>query len=559
MAPDLSAARYLSRGRPWQWQAVVLVWLLFAGIFTCRAGDSTEANNNLMVLGQRIYREGILPSGVPLRGLARPSVIRTGADAACVACHRRSGYGMTEGNVVTRPITGQALFQTQSVVAANPRIAHQLGQPVRPPYDEQTLVRAIRDGVNVTGRPLGDGMPRYALGDEDIKPLLAYLKSLSTQPEPGVTDADIHLATVIQPGVSAKKKTAMLDVLTFFLNDKNAGTRWDEQRRQAGIMRMQRAYRKWNLHVWELTGSPETWDAQLLEYYRRQPVFAIVGGLGEADWSPIHEFSERFRVPCIFPQTGLPGRAGSRFYTLYLSRGILLEADVLARYLADRLEPQKVIQVFRHNAPGEAAARQFRAVLPSSEKRLTDRVINGAINADFWRQLAAEAEGAALVLWLDAADLDGAGPLLATRQPASTIFLSSILLDGLAAATPLAAAGSATLLVYPWDSPNARDKAQSRTNAWLQRKGIAATDDPVFTNTFFAVNIVGDVLSHILDSFSREYFIERIEHAVQQSLVASSFPHVSLGPDQRFAAKGSYVVRLDPDKEFTAVSGWIVP
>ena len=510
-------------------------------------------------LGQRIYREGILPSGLPLRGQARPGVVRTGADAACAACHRRSGYGMMEGNVAIRPITGTALFQSQPVAAANPRIAHQLGTTVRPAYDERTLARAIRDGVDMTGRPLGDGMPRYALDDVELKALVSYLKSLSTEPAPGVSDVDIHLATVIQPGVEPAKRQAMLDVLSAFLHDKNAGTRWDEHRRQAGIMRMQRAYRHWNLHVWELAGAPETWSAQLAAYYRQQPVFAIVGGLGGADWSPIHEFSERFQVPCVFPQAELPDRNGPRFYTIYLSRGILLEADVLARYLADKPEPEKLIQVFRRGAPGEIAAREFRAALPDAAQRLDDLVLDGPADGAFWQHLVQNRARTTLVLWLDPADLDGAAHHLASRESAPTIYLSSTLLDGFAVAAPLAAAGAATLLVYPWDSQAHRDTAQRRTNAWLQRNGLVATGDAVQANTFFAVNIVGDVLSHILDSFSREYFIERIEHAVQQSLVPSSFPHVSLGPDQRFAAKGSYIVRLDADQGFTAVSGWIVP
>ncbi len=535
--------------------------LLLASTLACPVAEaqSDGGDSALIALGQRIYRQGILPSGQPLRGLARPGLIRAGSDAACIACHRRSGFGMTEGNVSIRPITSAALFQSQPITPANPRIAHQLGVPLRLPYDDRTLARAIREGVDISGRPLGDNMPRYVISDEEMKPLLAYLKTLSSQPEPAVSEAEIHLATVIQPGVEPQKRRDMLDVLAAFLKDKNAGTRWDEHRRQAGIMRMQRAYRKWNIHVWELSGPPEAWGAQMEAYYRQQPVFALIGGLGGADWTPIQDFSERFELPCIFPQAELPARGGEHFYTLYLSRGILLEADVLARYLAERPEPEKLIQVFRRNTPGETAAREFRSALPGAEKRLDDRVLDEPDDGAFWQRLGDEKGKSALILWLDPADLDRAAGLLARLGTAPTVYLSSTLLGGVARAAPLAAAGASTLLVYPWDSPGARDTALTRTRAWLQHKGIAASDDRAATDTFFAVSMVGDVLSHILDSFSREYFIERIEHAVQQTLVPSSFPHVSLGPNQRFAAKGSYIVRLDADKGFTAVSGWIVP
>jgi hypothetical protein len=75
------------------------------------------------------------------------------------------------------------------------------------------------------------------------------------------------------------------------------------------------------------------------------------------------------------------------------------------------------------------------------------------------------------------------------------------------------------------------------------------------------MTVVSDVVGHIMDSFSRDLFVERIEHVVGQTPMASIYPSVSLGPGQRFAAKGSSIVQvLDADKQqLKAVSGWIVP
>ncbi|MEO8409006.1 MAG: c-type cytochrome [Propionivibrio sp.] len=562
--------RSLSRIRP------CLVFILGGAGLVCALGsvasETTAAESAgelpasaLVALGQRIYRDGVLPGGEPLRGAARPGIFRTGADAACAACHRRSGYGQTEGPIAIRPITSEDLFQNQPLVAATPRIAKQLGKAPRPPYDDASLARAIRQGVDVNGRLFSENMPRYELSDQDSSALIAYLKTLAAKAEPAVSDTEIHLATVIQPNVPEQKRQAMLDVLNAFLKDKNAGTRSDEKRRQVGTMRMQRAYRRWNVHVWELNGPADTWPAQLEAYYREQPVFAIISGLGESDWTPIQTFSERFEVPCVFPQVDLPGAGSNHYYTLYLSRGVLLEADVLARYFRDAGAPRNIIQVFRRDTHGAVAADELRAALPNAAASLSDEILDGPADAAFWQQLARKQqdhEHAALVLWLNAADLAGASTMLKERDPASPVFLSSQLLGGVADAPqiePMLTAGANLLTVFPWDSPLARDKAHHRTTIWLKHKGIGIVDGPVQTDTFFAISIVGDVLAHILDSFSREYFIERVEHAVQQSLVPSSFPHVSLGPDQRFAAKGSYVVRLDPQTGYRAVSNWIVP
>ncbi len=144
------------------------------------------------------------------------------------------------------------------------------------------LARAIRGGIDAAGKPLDPAMPRYVLGDAEMKSLAAYLFSLSAQPSPGVDEQEIHFATVIQPGVPSRQRRAMLDVMQAFVKDKGGNARQEEQRRDAGNMRMARSFRKWVLHVWELSGPSETWDAQLEAYYSKQPVFALIGGLGRS-------------------------------------------------------------------------------------------------------------------------------------------------------------------------------------------------------------------------------------------------------------------------------------
>ena len=534
--------------------AAALRVLALAACFAAAAVQAATAPDELLRAGERIYQEGLLPSGQPLIGRGRGDVVRRGADAACAACHRRSGHGMTEGGIAIRPITAAALFDRTPVVG-EPRLVHQFGHTLRPAYDQRGLARVLRQGIDVTGRRLDLLMPRYALNADEFAALAAYLRTLAAEPAPGVGDADIRLATVIQPGIASERRQAMIEVLTAFVGDKNAGTRSDEKRRQVGIMRMQRAYRHWHLDVWQLEGPAESWPEQLETYYRRQPVFALVGGLGDADWAPIEAFSERRHLPCVFPQTRLPGRAGRHLYTLYLSRGLLLEADVLAKHLAGQPDAA-VLQVFRPGSAGAEAAKQLRAALPGSAARLEDLVLEQPADAGFWQQLAARRGARSLVLWLAGDDLEGAAAALGDR---AAVYLSPGLLGELAPAKRLAAAGTPPLLAYPWPDAAAREAALGRTRAWLRRNGIADAGDATQVDTFFAVTLVGDVLAHILDNFSREYFIERLEHAVQQSLVAASYPHVSLGPDQRFAAKGSYVVRVEPDAGFRAVSGWIVP
>lgn len=527
-------------------------------VFAADAAADAAPTAAQLALGQRLYREGLRASGQAVQAVGAAQVRLAGKDAACAACHRRSGHGGSEGRFAIRPITGPALRQENGTAVHSPRIKAQLGVNVRPPYDEALLARAIRTGVDAAGKPLDPLMPRYVLDAAEMKALSAYLFALSAQASPGVDEQDIHFATVIQPDVTPERRRAMLEVMQAFVKDKTAGARSEEQRREAGTMRMYRAYRKWQLHVWELTGPNETWGAQLEAFYRERPVFALIGGLGGASWRPIHEFSERFEVPGVFPQVGLPMLGGTNQYTVYFSRGVTLEAEVLAKYLRDQGAPGRVLQVYRRDEAGTTAAAAFRNALQAGAGAAPDDlVVDGPADPSWWRQVAA-ANPAAVVLWLGAADL--AGLDAAGEAGPWPVYLSSSLLEG---RRPQAAvrAGANVRLVTASDLPPRRDARLLRNRLWLHNRGLPAAAEDVQIDTLFALAVVSDVVGHIADSFSRDLFVERVEHAVAQTPMPSTYLQPSLGPGQRFAAKGASVVQLlDTDKPAArALSGWIVP
>ncbi len=320
-------------------------------------------------MAQRIYREGVLPSGEPLRGAHPGGVVVSGAFAACVLCHRRSGLGTVEGTRIILPITGRFLYQPRPTAggpmdlhrARGPDFAHALGRNrLHDPYTDQTLVRAIREGTDSSGVTLDGMMPRYALSDSDAQLLVDYLKQLSKQWSPGVTEDSIRFATVMTPDVDPAKRKAMLDVLHTFFDIKNRGTRLDKLREQPYPGSQYKTYRSWDLQVWDLSGPPETWEAQLADHYQRQPVFALISGLSQGDWAPVHEFCEKQGIPCWFPTVDLPVVAPADYYPVYFSEGVILEAHILAHQLSERGEHagvKRVVQI-RGDDPAAAGAAQ---------------------------------------------------------------------------------------------------------------------------------------------------------------------------------------------------------
>ena len=517
-------------------------------------------------VGQSLYRDGLRASGEPVRANVQKGVTLNGSDAACVKCHRRSGLGGSEGQNTVRPIAGRLLFSQPKVERAGRWTTPASGAAVRPPYTRDSLARALREGIDPAGRPLDALMPRYDLSDEEIARLQVYLEGLSATAAPGVSDREIHFSTIITPDVSSDRRSALLDVMQGFFRDKNGGTRLETRRREVGNEPMHRAYRTWVLHVWELKGAPQTWGAQLAAYYRQQPVFAVIGGIGGGSWQPVHAFCEAVEVPCVFPDVDYPEVADTGYYPLYFSRGVTLEAEVLAKHLLETGpsgQSAAIVQVFRDHTLGRLPSQALRKAL---QDRGGEAVIDyplpdaGRLPADFLSRQGGSERPSTLVLWLDSNDL-------------AALDLAAVAPDGLQAiyvSASLSAMRRPSLpenwqsrlhMVYPFDLPASREQRLTRMKAWLRARNIPLGDERTQANAFFAATVTGDAVSHLGENFSRDYFIERIEQMTGASLSPSIYPRLSLGPGQRFASKGGYIVRFTEETTGmpVPVSDWLIP
>ena len=89
------------------WLSLSAIWVALA----CLPAGAAE-NDQVPVdvqHGERIYRSGMLASGMPLTGSRSDGVRVSGASAACITCHRASGLGGAEGNQLIPPVIGSVL------------------------------------------------------------------------------------------------------------------------------------------------------------------------------------------------------------------------------------------------------------------------------------------------------------------------------------------------------------------------------------------------------------------------------------------------------------------
>lgn len=523
--------------------------------------------------GRSIYLRGVLGSGAPLEGNRGAGMVTTGTDAACVNCHQRSGLGWVEGKLSIPPVAGEYLFHSRDArVADEPALPYvESLHGNRDPYTDATLARAIREGLDSEGRPLSYLMPRYLLGDEDMAALIGYLKTLSVHGVPGVTDTVLHFATIVTPDADPLKRRGMLDVLEQFFARKNQAPLKPTPRMQTSgrtqySKSMYLANRHWQLHVWELKGPAASWRAQLDKHLAAEPVYAVLSGLAGSNWAPVHAFCEQNAIPCLFPNVEVPVVAERDFYPLYFSKGVLLEAELIARTLlgSDNHPTMGVVeQIYRAGDSGEAAAAALAAELKQHGVAVHATVLAAGgqghgVTAALRKALPhKDARGRALVLWLRPADIAALGGVPAG---ASTVYLSG-LMGGLEKA-PLPAGWRAhTLMTCPFDIPAKRGVRLDYPLGWFMSRHIQMVSEQVQTDTFLACSLVADVLNRMADNFARPYLIEQLQDLLEHRIITGYYPRLALASNQRFASKGGYLVRFRaPDGNALVAQGdWIVP
>jgi hypothetical protein len=519
--------------------------------------------------GERFYRAGLGISGKAVPAMVQGDLAVVSNSMPCANCHKRSGWGTVEGPVTTPPVVGPVLFDR--VTLGNVQMGiRTTGPGTRPAYDDASLARAIRDGIDPAGRRLSPTMPRYDIGPRDLVALITYLRALGASPAPGVTATTLHLATITTPGVDGRKREVMLSVMRAFVDAKNAGSRNETRRRDNGPWDMKshyELYRQWELHEWTLTGSPARWPAQLAAHYASQPVFALVGGLGDSDWTPIHRFCEAEGIPCVLPQAPLPpvGAGAGGFYSTYYSSGLTLEAETLAQFagtIRHGAHQPGIRQIARCGTTGQLAARVLAERLGAGSAESS--CVDGAapLQADQWRSLLSGSPPT-VVAWIEPGDLVGLDQLASGEGAldgiARLVLSATLVGDGLGRLS--SSVRSKAYLVDPFVAPDAFDRHAMRSLIWLKSRGLAEADRAVAVNTFFAVSLAADALGTPRAIESREYFVEQLEHMVGRSPLRSAYPALSLGPGRRFASLGCAVLKvpLEPDGTFATVVPWSVP
>lgn len=536
-------------------------------------------------LGEIMYRTGVLPSGEPMEALVMGDIPFDGRMFTCDDCHQRSGLGSEEGTIITWPTNGKELFSPRrrtgayrppESVAEKKDGRRELPkyyqmEDVRPAYTDKSLARVLRMGIDPAGRKLDPIMPKFRLSQSDMRILIYYLKHLSVVQAPGVDETALHFATVVTDDVSESDKTSMLAVLQAHIDAHNSQTRHESKRAASGPFyksERHRAYRNLTLQVWTLRGPEESWRAQLEDYYNKQPVFALLGGITGGSWEKIHRFSEEYKVPCIFPITDLPEVSDSDWYTLYFSKGLYQEGESAAKYIRENFKSDdklRIVQLSQQDNPRSAAlAEGFDKTWQAmGNAAVENRVIqadsvNRVMPDQVWQDVFAGPDLVVLLIWLDGANSDFLKNITKHADHAKMIFTSATLLDN--DFSILSDELRKNLLVtYPYSLPAEVEASRFSVDQWLKVRKIPQNNFTIQSKMYFLGWMLPGSIKNMRSEFFRDYFLEGYDMMIDQDYAIAVYPRLTFGPGQRYASKGCYIAKLTegPKPQLVPVSDWV--
>jgi ABC-type branched-subunit amino acid transport system substrate-binding protein len=295
--------------------------------------------------GKEIYLKGNSPSGREI--MARIGELDLPASGfPCSGCHGMRGEGKEEAGVTAGNITWSNLIKPYGHT-------HPTGRK-HGPFSESSFIRAVVNGVDSNGNDLLVAMPRYKLSPEDMADLIAYIKRIDTDLDPGLTETNVTVGLVVpSSGALAEVGAAMKDVLVAYFDSINS---------RGGIFS-----RKIELKVADAGAGGAATSTAAQNFAHKEQIFAFVGGLSAGSDPQIAALARTEEIPFIGPSTLLPHLENpANKYVFYLLPGVSEQAMSLVNFAAAQPELKRAtVAIVRSEttlgeAAGNAAADQAK-------------------------------------------------------------------------------------------------------------------------------------------------------------------------------------------------------
>lgn len=497
--------------------------------------------------GKQIYLRGTSAAGRDIKAyLGEASLEVPASTLTCAGCHGADGQGKPEGGVAPSNLTWAALTKPYGVVHASGR--------KHPPYTERALELAITRGLDPAGNRLLNVMPRYQMAREDMSDLIAYLKRLGTDRDPGLSDASIRVGLLVPArGALAEMGGAIKAVVAAYFEEINA---------QGGIYN-----RRIELKLAETGDTAAATAANVERLIKDEEVFALSAAMIAGADREVAALAQNSEVPLVGPFTLYPPVTASvNRQVFYLLSGIDDQARALVMFAAQKSSEDKTASA--------AASRAAAVVYQESE-------LNAGVAAAIEDQLKKAGWGAPSVMKYARGQFDAGASVrgLKAKGVGAVFFVGGG--DEQRAFLTAASAANWTPTVYLPGALTGRDFLDTASafkgRVFLSFPSVPADIKPAGlehlralaakyklpqghvaaqVSAYVSAQLLVEGLKRAGRDLSREKFIAALEGLYEYETGLT--PPLTYGPNRRVGAAGAYVVAVDTEKkQFTPASGWI--
>jgi ABC-type branched-subunit amino acid transport system substrate-binding protein len=489
--------------------------------------------------GRAIYLRGESAAGRQITAIVGELDVPSNS-VPCAGCHGRKGEGKSEGGVTAGNLTWANLTKSYGHT-------HPSGRK-HGPFTDSSFITAVARGVDPAQNNLAAAMPRYRMAAEDMADLLAYLKQIEFERDPGLTAESIDVGIILPTtGFLAETGAAMREILAAYFADVNA---------RGGIYN-----RKLNLHLVESGGGAAATLTNLRALAQRGQTFAFVGGLSAGADREVAAFALDEEVPVIGSSTLLPvASEPPNRYIFYLMPGVAEEARALVNFAGTAL-----------------SLKQARAVVLYSEEELATAAANGAASQaqqQGWRAVGKRTyqpgsfDAARVAQELKAQRTEAIFFFGSGEQSAALIsaldtlkWTPHLFLLGALASKEIAGAVSAgfkqkIFLAFPTVPADMTAEGAAEYRGLSQKYKLSPHHAAAQLSALAAGKIFVEGLKRGGADLSREQLINALEGLYDYDTGLT--PRITFGPNRRIGAAGAYMVTIDPEtKGFVSASGWV--
>jgi ABC-type branched-subunit amino acid transport system substrate-binding protein len=491
--------------------------------------------------GRLLYLEGESAFGDEFTGrIGMAQQQLPGSAVRCGNCHGPDGRGRPEGGVRPGNITWSELTKTYGH-------EHEDGRR-HASFDEASLRRALIEGLDPAGNPLDGSMPRYRISGRDWKALVAYMKVLEFQHDPGVGSDTLRVGTLLpMTGRFAGLGQAVKGILQAHLDEINAN---------GGIHG-----RKLELVSAEYASEDhEAATRALRQLVAQGDVFALLSPFAAGIEEELGRVANEARIPVVGPLSlfGDDPRTSNQ-QVFHLLSGIGELAEVLAAHLGREPKMKAMPAVLLHpeGAAGVALADAVEQRLKEQGWSKLDRLAfrPGAADATALARSLKARGTEALFLLGPGADVPALARQLADSGRAPFLLLPGPLAPRAVLDLPAAFDGR-ILLAYPTVPADQKPEALRHYASLFKDGALARGHQTSQVPAYSSAVLLVETLKQVGRDVSREKLVAALESV--QGFDLGLVPPVSFNANRRIGARGGYVVAADlKGKNFSQVGRFL--